>query len=139
MAASNGDAERMGVEALAQALGRAAVGERAAYDDVFAATYAELKQLARGARRALRGGTLNTTGIVHECYLRLMKSPLDVLLVDEHPEGRRSLPPRTIASGSAAECYRGNFLLLPPRCMVGSTRHFSATRRAIGISSASAP
>jgi len=78
MANSDSSGEDPDARTLARALGRAADGERAGYDEVFAATYAELKHLARSARRALRGGTLDTTGIVHECYLRLMKSPLDV-------------------------------------------------------------
>lgn len=62
---------------LSDAVARAGTGDRAAYDEVFAATYAELKRLARGARMAVHGSTMNTTGIVHECYLRLMKSVPD--------------------------------------------------------------
>lgn len=49
-------------------------GDRAAYDRVFASAYAELQGLAHHARRRLGGATLNTTGLVHECYLRLIKS-----------------------------------------------------------------
>jgi RNA polymerase sigma factor (TIGR02999 family) len=49
-------------------------GDRAAYDQVFASAYAELQGLARHTRRRLGGATLNTTGLVHECYLRLVKS-----------------------------------------------------------------
>jgi RNA polymerase sigma factor (TIGR02999 family) len=59
---------------LAQMLARAGAGDRAAYDEAFALTYAQLKRLARSARLAVRGSTMNTTGIVHECYLRLLKS-----------------------------------------------------------------
>jgi len=50
-------------------------GDRDAYDRAFAIAYAELRGLARAARRRLSGATLNTTGLVHECYLRLLKSP----------------------------------------------------------------
>jgi RNA polymerase sigma factor (TIGR02999 family) len=62
---------------LSDAVARAGAGDRGAYDQVFASTYAELKRLARGARMAVHGSTMNTTGIVHECYLRLMRSVPD--------------------------------------------------------------
>lgn len=52
-------------------------GDRDAYDQVFAAAYRELQQLASAARRRLHGATLDTTGLVHECYLRLLRSPPD--------------------------------------------------------------
>jgi RNA polymerase sigma factor (TIGR02999 family) len=56
---------------------RARDGDRAAYDRVFAETYRELTTIARQARRKLSGATLNTTGLVHECYLRLLKANPD--------------------------------------------------------------
>ncbi len=51
-------------------------GDAAAMGRAFALTYAELKQLAR---RALRRGqpTLDTTALVHECYVRLMSGDAD--------------------------------------------------------------
>lgn len=61
-------------EHLMSILARASQGDSAAYDQAFALTYAELKRVARGVRLALHGQTLNTTGIVHECYLRLIRS-----------------------------------------------------------------
>jgi RNA polymerase sigma factor (TIGR02999 family) len=58
-------------------LALAGSGDRAAYDRVFAETYRELQQLAHHARRRLHGATLDTTALVHECYLRLLKRPPD--------------------------------------------------------------
>ena len=55
-------------------LARARDGDRAAWDQVFASAYGELQVLAHRARGRLGGATLNTTGLVHECYLRLIKS-----------------------------------------------------------------
>jgi RNA polymerase sigma factor (TIGR02999 family) len=55
-------------------LARARDGDRLAYDQAFASIYAELQNVARRTRRQLGGATLNTTGLVHECYLRLHKS-----------------------------------------------------------------
>jgi RNA polymerase sigma factor (TIGR02999 family) len=55
-------------------LARSRQGDRAAYDRVFAESYRELTALARQARRRLSGATLNTTGLVHECYMRLLKA-----------------------------------------------------------------
>jgi RNA polymerase sigma factor (TIGR02999 family) len=49
-------------------------GDREAYDRVFARAYEELRGLARVARRRLSGATIDTTGLVHECYLRLLRS-----------------------------------------------------------------
>ena len=34
----------------------------------------ELNAIAHQARRRLSGATLDTTGLVHECYLRLLKA-----------------------------------------------------------------
>lgn len=59
---------------LADALALARTGDRAAWDQVFACAYAELQVLARRARRSLGGATLDTTGLVHECYLRLIRN-----------------------------------------------------------------
>jgi RNA polymerase sigma factor (TIGR02999 family) len=62
---------------LTDLLARARNGDRDAYDRLFAAAYAELQALAQRTRRRLGGVTLNTTGLVHECYLRLLKSQPD--------------------------------------------------------------
>jgi RNA polymerase sigma factor (TIGR02999 family) len=50
-------------------LAAARAGDRAASDDVFALVYAQLRRLA--SRQPLRGGTLSTTALVHEVYLKL--------------------------------------------------------------------
>ena len=59
---------------LTDLLALARAGDGGAYNRVFASAYAELQRLARQARRGLGGATLDTTGLVHECYLRLIRS-----------------------------------------------------------------
>jgi RNA polymerase sigma factor (TIGR02999 family) len=54
---------------------RAASGDRGAYDRVFAIAYQDLHKLAHQVRGKVAGGGLNTTGLVHECYLRLLNTP----------------------------------------------------------------
>ncbi len=54
---------------------QASGGDRAAYDQVFAIAYRDLHKLAHQVRAKMSGGGLNTTGLVHECYLRLLKTP----------------------------------------------------------------
>lgn len=56
-----------------QLLARARAGEDGAWDQAVALVYADLKQIASAILRGQRGGTLNATGLVHECYLRLAK------------------------------------------------------------------
>lgn len=49
-------------------------GDRAAIDTLFPVLYDELRRLARAQRREWRGDyTLNTTALVHEAYLRLVR------------------------------------------------------------------
>jgi RNA polymerase sigma factor (TIGR02999 family) len=56
------------------ALALARAGDRVEWDRVFSRAYAELQVLARRTRRRLGGNaTLDTTGLVHECYLRLSR------------------------------------------------------------------
>jgi len=45
-------------------------GDEEAMNQAFGVVYAELKRLARRALSARRSATLDTTGLVHECYLR---------------------------------------------------------------------
>jgi RNA polymerase sigma factor (TIGR02999 family) len=60
----------------------ARAGRREAADALFGRLYGELRRLARARLRALRpGATLNTTGLVHEAYLRLV-DPARVAAVD---------------------------------------------------------
>ncbi len=59
-----------------QALARAAAGEPDAQDRLFAASYDELRALARSRlRQHPVAGDLNTVALVHETYLRLAGSP----------------------------------------------------------------
>ncbi|HEY6985884.1 MAG TPA: ECF-type sigma factor [Rhodanobacteraceae bacterium] len=46
-------------------------GDRAAFEALFARVYDELKVLARKQLASSVGHTLNTTGLVHEAYLKL--------------------------------------------------------------------
>ncbi len=60
-------------DAITQLLDRAGGGDRAAWDRLVQLVYPDLKRLARGS---LGGGrhTLDTTALVHECYLRLAQA-----------------------------------------------------------------
>jgi RNA polymerase sigma factor (TIGR02999 family) len=58
---------------LSLALARAQQGDRRAVDSLFAATYHDLRKLARARlRRSGRDAILDTTSLVHESYLRLL-------------------------------------------------------------------
>jgi RNA polymerase sigma factor (TIGR02999 family) len=49
-----------------------AAGDRDAFDELVPKIYDELRRIARNhLRRAKRGATLDTTGLVHEAYLKL--------------------------------------------------------------------
>ena len=58
------------VTALAHA---AAAGDPEALRDLFAAVYGELKRLAHRQLAASANPTINTTGLVHETYLKLIR------------------------------------------------------------------
>lgn len=47
-------------------------GERAALDAVFASIYAEIRRIASGQLARVGRGTLSTTAVVHEAYLKLV-------------------------------------------------------------------
>jgi RNA polymerase sigma factor (TIGR02999 family) len=49
-------------------------GDRTAIDHVFAIVYGELKRLAHAQRVRASGGTLGTTALVHETYLKLVRA-----------------------------------------------------------------
>jgi RNA polymerase sigma-70 factor, ECF subfamily len=49
--------------------------ERRALDDLFSATYEELRRLAGSVRRQERGSTLSPTALVNEAWLKLAGSP----------------------------------------------------------------
>lgn len=49
-------------------------GDAAALEAVFAQVYGELKQIARKQLRASSSSTLNTTGLLHEAYIKLARS-----------------------------------------------------------------
>jgi RNA polymerase sigma factor (TIGR02999 family) len=59
---------------VSQLLGQWRKGDRAAAEQVVAATYQELRRIARGMMRGERSNhTLQATGLVHEAYLRLFQ------------------------------------------------------------------
>ena len=64
------------ITALVHAAGN---GDRAALKSLFAAVYDEIKQLARRQLAANRQPTLDTTGLVHEAYLKLVQPDALVL------------------------------------------------------------
>lgn len=49
-------------------------GDRAALDNVLATLYRELHAMARRQLHGQRGGTLDTTALVHESYFKLIRS-----------------------------------------------------------------
>jgi RNA polymerase sigma factor (TIGR02999 family) len=62
-------------ERLTQLLARTRAGDRAARDALFALSYRELRRLARARLHAGgRNTLLDTTALVHESYLRLVKA-----------------------------------------------------------------
>jgi RNA polymerase sigma factor (TIGR02999 family) len=64
----------MGLEQITQLLTRLRDGDETARDALFAATYDELRQLARSRLRdGGRNTVLDTTALVHEAYLRFVK------------------------------------------------------------------
>lgn len=55
-------------------LDRAGRGDRGAWDQLVQLVYPDLKRLARGSLSARGQQTLDTTALVHECYLRLAQA-----------------------------------------------------------------
>jgi RNA polymerase sigma factor (TIGR02999 family) len=53
-------------------------GDRGAIDELFQAVYTELQSIAHGQRLRWQGDeTLNTTALVHEAYLKLVRQDVD--------------------------------------------------------------
>lgn len=62
----------MGSESITVLLEAARRGEEGANNDLFAAVYSDLREIAHSNRRRWRGNeTLNTTALIHEAFLRL--------------------------------------------------------------------
>jgi RNA polymerase sigma factor (TIGR02999 family) len=61
----------------------ASTGDAAAFDAVYTKVYKELRRLAHVIRVGRAGETLNTTGLVHEAYLKLVPSR-DLAWEDRH-------------------------------------------------------
>ena len=59
---------------ITQLLDRAGSGDRLAWDRLVHLVYPDLKRLARGSLGGGHGNTLDTTALVHECYLRLERA-----------------------------------------------------------------
>ncbi|UXI70458.1 ECF-type sigma factor [Tahibacter amnicola] len=58
-------------------LDRARSGDGNAWDEVVEILYSDLKRIARGTLGSAPGNTLGATGLVHECYERLVRSGID--------------------------------------------------------------
>lgn len=65
-------------------LERARDGDRAAWDQVVALIYGDLKRIARGVLGGQGSATLNPTALVHDCYLRLSRAGADGVINREH-------------------------------------------------------
>ena len=59
---------------ITQLLDLAGGGDRSAWDRLVQLVYPDLKRLARSSLSGHAGQTLNTTALVHECYLRLSQA-----------------------------------------------------------------
>ena len=59
---------------ITQLLDRAGEGDRSAWDQLVELVYPDLKRLARSSLSGRGERTLNTTALVHECYLRLSQA-----------------------------------------------------------------
>ena len=60
-----------------QLLENARAGDAQAWDRVVALIYDDLKRIARGVLGGRGSATLNPTGLVHDCYLRLARAGAD--------------------------------------------------------------
>lgn len=60
-------------EEITRLLNAAGEGDRDAWERLVDLVYPDLKRLAHSARFGREGHTLNTTALVHECYLRLQQ------------------------------------------------------------------
>ena len=102
--------------AVTQLLAKVGAGNQAAFDEVFPLVYAELRRIAaREMRREKPGRTLQTTALVHEAYLRLLKDAslsfenrahflgIAARAMRRDPDRARARP-RPRASGAAAPC-----------------------------------
>lgn len=65
-------------------LERARGGDRDAWDQVVALIYADLKRIARGVLGGGGSATMNPTGLVHDCYLRMSHAGAAGVLNREH-------------------------------------------------------
>jgi RNA polymerase sigma factor (TIGR02999 family) len=62
----------------------AAAGERRALDEVFSATYEELRRLAASVRRGDPRATLSPTALVNEAWIKLSRAPAVALTTRLH-------------------------------------------------------
>lgn len=67
-----------------QLLQRARDGDRAAWDQAVAFIYQDLRRIARSVLHGPGSATLDATGLVHECYLRLSRAGPDGVVNRQH-------------------------------------------------------
>ncbi len=60
---------------ISELLQQTAKGDRVAFDQAFTLAYAELRRLAHQIRSGKPRTGMETTALVHECYLRLIRTP----------------------------------------------------------------
>lgn len=65
-------------------LSAARAGDQAAWDRVVALIYDDLKRIARKVLGGAGSATLNPTGLVHDCYLRMAKAGADGVVDRAH-------------------------------------------------------
>jgi RNA polymerase sigma factor (TIGR02999 family) len=71
----------MANEPITELLHAAGSGDEVAFARLYELSYQELRRLAHAVRRGHQADTINTTGLVHEAYLKLM--PGDRLLAQD--------------------------------------------------------
>ncbi|HRD73323.1 MAG TPA: ECF-type sigma factor [Aquimonas sp.] len=67
-----------------QLLQRARDGDGSAWDQVVAIIYDDLRRIARGVLHGPGSATLDATGLVHECYLRLSRAGPEGVINRQH-------------------------------------------------------
>lgn len=113
-------------------LRQAVAGDAGAFDRAFALVYAELRQLAAWMARGRAGGTLSSTALVHEVYLKL--APVQAVAREASDDARHD--EGAASDGAVRVRDRAHFLALAARAMrqvlVDAARERQAAKRGGG-------